>query len=202
MEILLIFILSYILGSIPSGYWLGKLVKGINIREFGSGNIGATNAVRVLGWKVGGWVYPIDFSKGLIAVLIAKSFTGQESIAILAGLFALLGNLFSIFLKFKGGKGVLTSAGILTGLAPLTVVILLVLFGIVFWKTRIISAGSLAAAFFLPVVFLVEFFTNWGDNPGIWLVLLGVFIGLFIIWKHKANIKRLMEGTEPKFSSK
>ena len=153
------FVLAYILGSIPTSYLMGKFIKKIDIRDFGSGNVGATNALRVLGTKIGIITLIIDIGKGILAVFIGKIIVAEPSniVLIAFGLFAILGHIFTIFLKFKGGKGVATSAGVFIALSPLAVGIALIVFVLTVWISKYVSLGSILAAL---VLFLVELYWN------------------------------------------
>ena len=202
MKVILIWLIAYVLGSIPTGYWLGKIIKNVDIRKEGSGNIGATNAMRILGWKIGAWVYPLDFLKGLIPVIIAKNYYDQEWIIIITGIFAVAGHMYSLFIGFKGGKGVLTSAGVLTGMVPFSVLFAFIVFFLVFFKWRFISLSSIIASIFLPLFLTIEFFGKFLDKPGVLVLILAYAIGTFIVVKHRTNIERLRKGTEPHFTIK
>ncbi|MCK4957560.1 MAG: glycerol-3-phosphate 1-O-acyltransferase PlsY [Candidatus Cloacimonetes bacterium] len=193
-------IVAYIMGSIPTSYILGKKFKGIDIRNFGSGNVGATNALRILGTKYGVISMILDMAKGAIPVFAAK-FLGYSDIwLILIALTAILGHIFTIFLKFKGGKGVATSAGVFIALAPSAIGIALLVFIIVVWISKYVSLGSILAASTLFAVELIINIRNGFQQKEI-LTLITI-VALFIIIKHKANIKRLIAGNENKISFK
>lgn len=189
-------ILAYFLGAIPTGLLIGK-TRGINIREHGSKNIGATNVWRVLGWKFGLPCFLIDVAKGALAVVLAQRLgTGTiPELQIFAGLLVLLGNFFNVFLGFKGGKGVATSLGVFLALAFWPMVISFGLFLLALWITKYVSVGSLVATFTLPLLTLY-----WqGFSYVFWLMCI---IAVNIIWRHRTNIQRLMNGTEAKFNAK
>lgn len=191
-------LLCYLLGSIPSGFIIGKLVKGIDIREHGSKNVGATNALRVLGTKLGIITLVIDIFKGFAAIQLVKIIIPEANVLllILGGLSAIIGHIFTIFLKFKGGKGVATSAGVFVGLTPFPFVIALGIFIITVAISKYVSLGSIMAALTLSIVQLIQNLQSGFEKIEI-LVLVFV-VSIFIIYKHKANIKRLRDGNENK----
>ncbi len=195
----LIFIVAtYLIGSIPTSYIMGKTLKGIDIRKFGSGNVGATNALRVLGTKIGIITLLFDIAKGAVPIIIAKHF-GFEGITLVIIAFAtILGHIFTIFLKFKGGKGVATSAGVFGALAPIPLLIALSVFIIIVWITKYVSLGSILAAITLFSVELIINIRNNFDEKEIFALI--SLITFFIIIKHKTNIKRLLSSSENKIS--
>jgi len=202
MNLLISIIIAYLLGSIPTSYLMGKLLKGIDIRKFGSGNVGATNALRVLGTKVGIITLIIDILKGFFAVLIGKLLVPESSdlMLIIIGIAAILGHIFTIFLKFKGGKGVATSAGVFIALTPIPLVIALLLFIVTVWISKYVSLGSILASLTL---FMVELIINISNSFAEIEKLVMVFVvALFIIIRHKSNLKRLLSGKENKISFK
>ncbi len=192
-------LLSYLAGSIPFAYLAGK-AKGVDLRKHGSGNLGATNAIRVLGPRIGGLVYLGDTLKGMLPALLLPphiSASHPELWAIAFGCAAILGHVRPIFLMGKGGgKGVATAGGVFFGLAPIPALIALAAFVVVVAATKIVSVGSMVAAILLPTMI---FFFGGGVT-----VLFGIScaIGLFVIWMHRANIARLRQGTEPKIGAK
>ncbi len=190
MEALFV-ILSYLLGSIPSGFIIGTLA-GFDIRTAGSGNIGATNVARVIGKKSGLLTLVADTGKGFIPVFIAQQVALSDAAVAMIGAAAFLGHLFPIFLKFKGGKGVATACGILLALAPPATLIVLVIFGVVFFASRIVSLSSMIAGIAAPVVLWL---CSYPRAP----TLLSGFLGFMIVFRHGANIQRLLNGTEPRF---
>jgi len=189
-------LVAYLLGSIPTGFLVAK-ARGVDIRTVGSGNIGATNAFRILGKGPGSLVLFVDALKGWVAVIvgrevIAKFFGGQvpaEYLAITAGITAILGHNFTCWLHFKGGKGIATTAGVLLGLMPLALAIILSIWIILFLTTRYVSVGSIAAAFALP-------FAAWFTTHDIGLTVVAGVMGALAIYKHRKNIQRLLDGTE------
>ncbi|MDH7516251.1 MAG: glycerol-3-phosphate 1-O-acyltransferase PlsY [Bacteroidota bacterium] len=209
-----IIILSYLIGSIPTGLLLGKWIKGIDIRTMGSGNIGSTNVMRVLGWKWGLVVQAGDIAKGLIAVLLVARlhygdfpfnnrtpFEEFTVVQILAGLSAVVGHIFSVFLNFRGGKGINTAAGMLVGIAPIDISIALIVFLIVVFMTGYVSLGSISAATAFPTTLFVRF-TVFGVNIPSYHTLMAVSIclSLLLIYAHRANIRRLLRGQEHRFN--
>lgn len=198
---------SYLLGSIPFGYLAGRLA-GIDIRQAGSGNIGATNLVRVLGKRYGYPVFALDVLKGFGAVKIAMvmapgkppEWNSPEIFGIFAAMSSVLGHLYPPWLGFKGGKGVATSAGALLALTPVATLIGVAVWIIVFWLTRYVSLASVTAAVVLPIVILV---VNWKDRNNVKpLVYSSAGVAAVVIWRHRSNLSRLTRGTEPRFAPK
>jgi len=204
-------IAAYLLGSIPTGFLVAR-ARGIDIRAAGSGNIGATNAMRVLGKPAGMFVLLMDALKGyvacvgLVAIIFARrysdfpdrliNFDELEHVKILAGICAVLGHIYTCWLKFKGGKGIATSAGVYLALAPLPLLIAMVVFILVLLATRYVSVGSMAAAVALTAAV-------WMLTPH--NVLLGIVttvLGVLAIYKHKGNLQRLAAGTESRLQFK
>ena len=192
MTFFCLIILSYFFGAIPSGVWIGKIFKNIDVRDYGSKNSGATKSYRVLGAKLGIAVLIIDVLKGFIPLYIASKFNLKYNDLVILGLVAILAHTFSCFISFKGGKGVATSLGVFLFLAPVITLILLVIFILVVYFTKYISLGSITAAFLLPIF---TFFTHRDT----YLFTLSVVIAIFVIYRHKTNISRLLSGTENKF---
>lgn len=191
MELLLV-IFSYLFGSIPSGFIIGRF-SGLDVRTVGSGNIGATNVARVIGKGRGLLTLLADTAKGFIPVVIALRMAYSDAAVGLIGAVVFLGHLYPIFLKFKGGKGVATALGVLLALAPGAVLILLAVFGAVFLASRIASLSSMMAAIAAPL-------TLWLLNYSPAAVAMTVFLAIMIVIRHRANIQRLLSGTEPRFS--
>lgn len=206
MSYALIAVASYLLGSIPTGFLVAR-VKGIDIRKVGSGNIGATNALRVLGKPAGILVLLVDALKGWVAVrvvamLIVEQFSSPDVLgrdrviaAIVASLFAVLGHNYPCWLGFKGGKGIATSAGVLTALVPRALLIILSVWIVLCATTRYVSIGSLAASATLP-------FATWLTTHDWTLTVVTGAMGVLAIYKHKGNIQRLMSGTELRLGQK
>lgn len=200
IKFLIFAVIAYIFGSLPCGVWLGKGVKNIDIREYGSKNSGATNAYRILGPKYGIMVLILDALKGYIPLYIASLFDIGGIYIILLGLVAILGHTFSFFLQFKGGKGVATSLGVFLFLMPKVVGVLVLVFILVVGISKYISLGSVICAGLLPI--LAYFMPVRDDTTRLPLVVISLIVGIFVIYKHKANIQRLMEGKENKFNLK
>lgn len=192
-------LISYLAGSIPFAYLAGK-AKGVDLRKHGSGNLGATNAIRVLGPRIGGTVYLGDTLKGMLPPLLLGPRVGSphaELWAIAFGCAAIVGHVRPIFLMGKGGgKGVATAGGVFFGLAPIPALIALAGFVITVAATRYASLGSMVAAMLLPTMI---FFFHGGLTP---LFVISCAIGLFVVWMHRSNIGRLRNGTEPKVTRK
>ena len=195
---------SYLLGSIPTAYLFGKVLKGIDIRKVGSGNVGATNALRVLGKSAGITVLLLDILKGLIVVtLLADFFVNipvlyqTQNLRVFMGLCCICGHNWTVFLQFKGGKGIATSFGVLLGLAikvpGLNIVVGLIILSwfLVFFSFRIVSLASITAALALP---LYCFFFR----QSFLIIELGLFLCIFVIIRHKTNLIRIFQGKEPR----
>ena len=193
MTLLPLLFLAYLLGSIPTGLLLGKLY-GIDVRKEGSGNIGATNLYRTAGPKVGVLTLVGDCLKGLIPVLLVKYYAFSPEYAAWVGLAAFCGHVFSLFLAFKGGKGVATALGVFLGLSPLAVAIVLAVFAGLMVKWRYVSLGSISAAALMPLVVALL-------GGGRELILVTLVISAIVIVKHHSNIKRLLAGTENRFKA-
>ncbi|MBE9066891.1 glycerol-3-phosphate 1-O-acyltransferase PlsY [Leptolyngbya cf. ectocarpi LEGE 11479] len=195
-------VLAYLLGSLPTGFAIAKLVQGIDIREHGSGNTGATNVFRVVGKQAGITVLVIDLLKGLTAVLVARLVMthadGVSDLSIwvqmLAALLAIVGHSRSVWLNFTGGKSAATGLGVLLALAWPVGLGTAAIFGLVFGLSRTVSLGSIAAATAAP---LLMFFTGQ-PLPFVLLAALG---GVYVIIRHRSNISRLLAGTEPKLDN-
>jgi acyl phosphate:glycerol-3-phosphate acyltransferase len=192
-------VIAYLSGSIPTAHLVGKL-KGVDLRKHGSGNLGATNVVRVLGWKIGAVVFLVDVLKGLLPVALLPRYIHSEVspqlLAIAIGVAAILGHVRPAFLLWqKGGKGVATAAGVFLGLAWAPTLVVLAVWGVVFWATRYVSAASLAAAVLLPITLVV-----WFHDLHSPVVIAGVVIAAFVFWTHRTNIARLRRGEEHRFT--
>ena len=192
MEILLI-VLGYLLGSVPVGFILGSR-SGIDVRKSGSGNVGATNVARVVGKRQGTLTLIADVAKGFLPVFLAMQLGASLAATILVGTAAFLGHLFPIFLKFKGGKGVATGLGVFLALAPMATLVLVALFGVAVLTSRIVSLSSILAALAAPIIF-------WLFAYPPLVVGMAAFIALAITWRHQSNIRRMMNGSEPRFGS-
>lgn len=224
-------IAAFLAGSIPFGLLIAK-AKGVNIREHGSGNIGATNVLRIVGKPYGIACLLLDFLKGMIPTLLAVSLcliTGKnpqmaiealspfatvfpaadawqaQTLIILTGLCAILGHNYSPWIGFKGGKGIATSGGVLVALIPVGVLILLLVWLVLFFTTRYVSIASIGAAAAVPLITIYGSYKHGYIADGTWnkpLFIFSIVIGTLAIWKHRSNIKNLMNGTEHKFSKK
>ncbi len=204
---------AYFVGSFPAGYLMGRC-RGIDIRQHGSGNVGATNVVRVLGKKWGGIVFAIDFLKGWLPVILATQWSEAVHInphsapGAVAALMALLGHSFPFWLGFRGGKGISTSAGIIVGLFPGAFPFCIGSWLIVFFATGYVSLGSLVGASMLPLTVAVFYFMgpryDWPSwMRADWLSLLVAFLmATVVIWRHRSNIDRLLAGTEARSKTK
>lgn len=203
LYVVLMIVLSYVMGSIPTSIIAAKLLKGIDIREHGSGNAGATNAFRVLGWKTGLVVLLIDMLKGWIPTVwfaqLGADGMGWEytTSQMVAGISAVFGHIWTLFAGFKGGKGVGTGAGVLIGLAPVAVLICIVVFVITVAGTRYVSLGSILASLTLPLVLFARHLSG-GEMVAVQLLVFSVFIPVLILFTHRANIGRLLRGEENK----
>ena len=197
MMTIVLLILAYLLGSIPSGLWIGQIFFNINLREHGSGNTGTTNTFRILGKKAGMVTFAIDFFKGTLATLLPLIFHVQGISPIVFGLLAVLGHTFPIFAKFKGGKAVATSAGVILGFAPLFFLYLAVIFFGILYLGSMISLSSISAA--LAAILGVLLFPLFGFILSSYdLLFTVIIIGLasLVIVRHKDNIKRIQNKTE------
>ncbi|NOY77528.1 MAG: glycerol-3-phosphate 1-O-acyltransferase PlsY [Calditrichaeota bacterium] len=206
LTLLTIIVVSYLLGSFPTSIIFGKLFRGIDIRNYGSGNAGGTNAFRVMGWKIGISVMIIDVAKGVLAtVLVSQIRIDSISLApvylqIIAGFSAVIGHIWTIFAGFHGGKGVGTAAGMLIGLYPIAFIFVFIIFLIVLFTTRYVSVSSMTAAISLPIVLLVLDALGRPYKPP--LLILSLIIAILIVFTHRSNIKRLMAGNENRVTFK
>ncbi len=203
----LVLVEAYLFGSIPSGYLAGRLA-GIDVRQHGSGNIGATNVLRVVGKPWGFAVFFADALKGFIAVRLAIYLASQtpaavqyiEFYAIVAAAACVAGHSFPVWLRFKGGKGVATSAGSLAGVTPIAAFTIFVVWLVIFKVTRYVSLASIVAATALPVVVGILVMTK--QTQGTVLFYFSVLMTALVVWRHRSNISRLLNGTEPRFARK
>lgn len=190
---------AYLVGSLPTSFLFGKFLKNVDIRKEGSGNVGATNAFRVLGPKIGVTVMAIDIFKGFLPVYLAQGRSFGEYSQLwyfLIGVAAILGHVFTIFLKFRGGKGVATTAGVFVALAPKAALTCVILWTVLVALFKMASVGSIAAASLLP--FAIYYF----NGPDRLLLGVSTCMSLLVIYMHKKNIKNLINGTELKINSK
>jgi glycerol-3-phosphate acyltransferase PlsY len=209
-----VIILSYLVGSIPVSILISKFVKGIDIRQHGSGNAGGTNVFRVLGWKYGVMTILLDATKGAIAVvLIARLYLGDfpfpnatpfddfTLVQIFAGLTAVLGHIWSIFADFKGGKGIATGLGFLITLITIDMLLAIAVFVIVVSLSRYISLGSVSAALSIPIIMVVRENIFNVDIVGYHTILpFVIVVSLLVTYTHRANIDRLLKGVESRIS--
>ena len=197
-------VIGYVLGSCPNGYLVSRS-RGVDIRKHGSGNIGATNVLRVLGKKWGYLVFALDALKGFTAVRIAfvigdtmiPDAIHPELLGIAGGLACILGHTFPVWLRFRGGKGVATSAGVLLGLMPIAVISVLAVWLILFQITRYVSVASIGAAVALPL--FVVIYLRWGILTGASLLPFSIIIAAVVVWRHRSNMQRLIHGEEQRF---
>lgn len=195
---------AYLLGSIPSAVWVGRLFHGIDVREHGSGNAGATNVIRVLGWKTGIPVLLFDMAKGFLAAMLPRLFNlaPQDSamlvnLQIFTGLMAITGHIFPVFAGFRGGKGVAAMFGILLAIHPPVTLLCLGVFLVFFLSTGIVSIGSMAAGIAFPI-FLLTFF----KTPSVFFRIFSVVVAVALLITHRKNIRRLLKGEEKRLFGK
>ena len=197
-------IIAHLVGAFPSAVVLGRLLRGIDIRQHGSGNAGGTNAWRVFGWRIGVAVMVLDLLKGVLAAtLIARLPLGPvpvsfETLAVLCGIAAVLGHVFPVYIGFRGGKGVATAGGMLIGIAPVPVGCALGVFALTLFITGRVSLGSIFAAWAVPVSILLLGRLTTIDHPPLVLALT-LLLALFIVYTHRSNIARLIRGEERSF---
>ena len=225
LTLLAILAVGYIIGSIPTSLVAGKMLKGIDIRNFGSGNAGGTNAFRVLGWKPGLIVTLIDIVKGVVAAVSVVAFfrhhpigafpdMNEVALRLLAGMFAVIGHVFTLFAGFKGGKGVSTAAGMLIGIAPVSMLMVVGIFLLTIYLSRHVSVASMLAAIAFPVIIAIRKYIfelgggldyyiglfgsplSFHDSLDYHLMIFGLIVALAILYTHRANIRRLLSGTE------
>ncbi len=218
LSFLLIVILSYLLGSVPTSVWVGKLFKGVDIREHGSGNAGATNTFRILGWKAGVAVSLIDLAKGFTAayyisqigyytggvlpqiVIMGVEWETDVFMRLIAGAAAVGGHMYPLYAKFKGGKGVITAAGMLYGIEPISITLAITIFVIILFSSRYVSLASIIATFSYPLFLLMLKYGFDFPIDGSLIVISAVVAGTIIV-KHHANIHRLIKGNENRIRS-
>lgn len=197
MKLIIVLLFSYLLGSIPNGYIFGKQFAGKDIRNYGSGNVGATNVARVAGYKVGLLVAILDITKGFLSVYIAKSFLLPEysmTFVFTAAILAIIGHNWSMFLSFQGGKGVATSVGVILSLFPLSFIVLFIVWITMIILTKMVSVGSILGAISLPISILFIYSSESS------YIIFGIIIALLVIFSHRSNIKRILKGNENKMS--
>lgn len=194
MELIVIMILAYLLGSIPSGLIIGKVFYKTDIREHGSGNLGGTNTFRTLGVKAGLAVTSADILKGTLAASLPILFHTDIN-PLIVGMFSIIGHMYPIFAGFRGGKAVATSGGVLLFYTPFMFIIILISFFISLYVTKYVSLSSMLAGLTAIIYAFVIGYANGWDIPLLVIVLL---INVFVFYRHRANIKRIMNKTEPK----
>ena len=200
-------LLGYLFGSLPFGYFAGR-ISGTDIRSTGSGNIGATNVLRVLGKKWGYAVFLADAFKGFAAVSLSSLIADRvisarpyaEYFAILAAVMCIIGHTFPVWLRFKGGKGVATSVGAVFGLMPIAAITIFLIWIIVFEITRYVSVASIVAASSLPFTIMV--LMRWKMIQGSGLLYFSSVMLILVLWRHRSNFSRLLKGTEQRFTRK
>jgi glycerol-3-phosphate acyltransferase PlsY len=199
MTLFVIPVAAYLLGSIPFGVILTKLFGAGDVRKVGSGNIGATNVARAAGLLAGILTLVLDVAKGAAAVLLAERFSNDKATwMMIAALAVLLGHCFPVWLKFKGGKGVATAAGVFAALCPLACLAAVILFVLVVIFWRYVSLGSISAAAAMPL--LIYFLWAPHHAPPLVITIGTLAVAVLVIYKHDGNLQRLVEGVEPKFS--
>ena len=214
LNLIVVVILSYLVGSIPTSIIVSKLVKGIDIRHHGSGNAGGSNVFRILGWKYGLLVILSDALKGVIAVLLvsrlyfgsfpfpnATPFDDFTLVQIIAGIAAVLGHIWTVFAGFKGGKGIATGLGFLVSIVTVDMLLGLVVFAIVVAVSKYISLGSLSAAVSVPLFMIIRENIFGVDISGYHTILpFTIFLAFLVMYTHKANLTRIFSGSENKIS--
>jgi glycerol-3-phosphate acyltransferase PlsY len=211
--------ISYLMGSVPSAIWVGKIFKGVDVREHGSGNAGTTNTFRVLGVPFGITVFVMDFMKGFVPSfwlsalafsLIDAPFNGplapplwdvEAFLKISCGLFAVVGHMFPVFAGFKGGKGAATACGMLFGVEPISISISAAIFVLTILVTKYVSLASILSSFFYPITLLIMRYVLGIDIDGS-IIIFSMLVATGIIYRHKSNIQRLKDGTESKVGKK
>ena len=208
-----IIILSYLVGSIPASIWVSRWFYGVEIRDHGSGNAGATNVFRILGWKAGVVTTLVDIGKGVLAASVIASlrldnlpagigaWEVETMVRLVAGLMAVVGHIFPIWANFRGGKGVSTSAGVLFALTPSTMFIVVGVFAMVLLSSRYVSLASISAAVSLPTTLAIRRYVLGTESLDVSLLILGLILAMGVLLAHHANIKRLLNGTENRVRS-
>jgi len=204
IQFIILIVIAYLIGSIPTSVWVGKIFFGLDVRDHGSGNAGATNTIRVLGWKAGLPVFIFDVFKGWLAVMLASFFLsgqiGDEQLVFLKialSAAVVLGHVLPVFAGFRGGKGVATLLGVGIALYPVTVWIVLAIFILVLLISGYVSLGSVTGSVLFP---FLDYFLLRQEN--IWLIGLSILVAIFIPLTHRKNIRRLLRGEESKFRLK
>ena len=213
LSIAVIVILSYMAGSIPASVWIGKFMYGTDLRQHGSGNAGATNAFRVLGWKAGVLATVVDLGKGLLAAGIIATirldaipaglgfWEADSVIRLIAGVTAVIGHMYPLWAGFKGGKGVNTTAGVLLALAPSVMLLTLVVFALVLFSSRYVSVASLSATLAYPSAIAIDKYVLHAESLDASVFVFSLFLATGIFIAHRTNIQRLMAGNENRVTS-
>ena len=206
IDLLIVIVLCYLIGSIPTAIIAARSARGIDIREHGSGNVGGTNAFRILGWKIGMTVMIFDFGKGWFAAYYIAQLGYNNGIIdpllvqILAGSFSIIGHIYTLFAGFKGGKGVGTAAGMLLAVYPIALLFCFAVFAITVGTTKYVSLASMLGALTLPISLYIreQFF---GGEIELVRYIFAILIVVLIVYTHRSNIQRLLNGEENKFST-
>ena len=213
LSVLVIVVLSYMVGSIPASVWIGKLMYDTDLRQHGSGNAGATNAFRVLGWKAGVLATVVDLGKGLLAAAVIATiridalpaglgfWEADSVIRLVAGVTAVIGHMYPMWAGFKGGKGVNTTAGVLLALTPSVMLLTLGVFAIVLFSSRYVSVASLSATLAYPSAIAVNKYLLHAESLDASVFVFSLFLATGIFYAHRSNIKRLLEGSESRIKS-
>ena len=213
LSVLVIVVLSYMVGSIPASVWIGKLMYDTYLRQHGSGNAGATNAFRVLGWKAGVLATVVDLGKGLLAAAVIATiridalpaglgfWEADSVIRLMAGVTAVIGHMYPMWAGFKGGKGVNTTAVVLLALTPSVMLLTLGVFAIVLFSSRYVSVASLSATLVYPSAIAVNKYLLHAESLDASVFVFSLFLATGIFYAHRSNIKRLLEGSESRIKS-
>lgn len=194
MNFFLASVVAYLIGSIPNGLILGRLFWQIDLREHGSKNIGATNAYRTLGAIPAALIFVMDLLKGIIGVCLGAYIVGTPLAMILGGIAAIIGHNWSIFLKFTGGKGVATGLGVITMLMPQVTIIVFITWIVIVYITKYVSLASIVAATMVPIC-------SYFFNEPLEYICFSIFAAVFVVYRHKSNVQRLINGNESKIKA-
>ncbi|MGM0688898.1 MAG: glycerol-3-phosphate 1-O-acyltransferase PlsY [Bacillota bacterium] len=193
--VFIVLVVAYLIGSLPFGYIASRMLQRTDIRNYGSGNIGATNVLRVMGWRAALPVFILDMLKGAAAVLLAKAISSETIIYLSAGFLAMIGHSLPLFLKFKGGKAVATGIGVLAAVSGWVTLSLIITAGIIVALTRYVSLGSIIGAILVPLFF-------WLFDYDLPYIFFGLAMAVLVAARHHENIGRLLKGTESKLGQK
>lgn len=189
-------LIGYLFGCFQTAYIVGKIIRKIDIRNYGSGNSGTTNAIRVLGWKLGAVTFFTDILKAVLAILLVKYLFTDHVFGYYAGIGVILGHVWPVFLKFKGGKGIASSIGVMLALEPILGALMIVIMAIAVLTSKYVSLGSISMVIAIPIYLLIF------RLDSIEMVVLGSLITVITLYKHRANINRLLHGQESKIGHK